>query len=265
MTADEIIENYDYYNEDNRLKDAYGMMEEAHTRRLILKNIDSASSIIFDIGAGTGPYSIWLAELGHKVHYSDIVPKHVDLFRSRHGMAGNILSIGVEDARHLGYKDNSADVIILNGPLYHLPGKDDRIQVLKEAKRVLKPNGRLLGFTISRFAGLHYALSSGEVFNDHYFNMVLHEIETGTRDNRDLKNKTFIRAYFHTLEEIEAEFSEAGLNIAYSAGVVGPAWNTPGLADAIKEDAKKERLLSIAALMEKYPMQSPKIMTVGIK
>lgn len=265
MTKEEIIEHYLRFDEDGRLKNAYGILEEVHTRQLILRNIPLPGAVVFDIGAGTGPYSVWLAGLGYPVHYSDIVPRHVQLFESRHGNTGNILSTGVEDARHLSYGDESADVVLLNGPLYHLPDREDRRRVLQEVKRVLKPGGRMLGFTISRFAGLQYALSSGEVFNDGYFDMVLGEIATGLRDNRALKNKTFIRAYFHLVEEIEDECRECGLEVAGSYGVLGPAWNTPDLEEAVKDEKKKERLLQVAGLMEQYPMQSTKIMTVGIK
>jgi SAM-dependent methyltransferase len=265
MTKEEIIDNYLHQDEDGRLKSAFGIMEELHTRKLILRHIPFPHAVIFDIGAGTGHYSAWLAGQGYQVHYSDIVPPHVDLFRSRHGSKDNILSIRVEDARKLSYADESADLVLLNGPLYHLSAKDERLQVLQEAKRILKPGGRLLGFTISRFAGLHYALSSGEVFNDNYFDMVLGEIATGVRDNRDLKNKTFIRAYFHKQEEIEEEFRSGGLQVTGSYGVLGPVGNMPDLETAIKDEKKKERLLSVAELMERYPMQSQKIMTVGLK
>jgi SAM-dependent methyltransferase len=265
MTKEEIIEHYLHFDEDNRLKNAYWILEEQHTRRLILKNIPSPQAVIFDIGAGTGPYSAWLAGMGYPVHYSDIVPRHVELFQTRHANTSNILSIGVEDARGLSYDDNSADVILLNGPLYHLPAKKDRWQVLQEAKRILKTGGRLLGFTISRFAGLQYALSSGEVFNDNYFEMVQQELSTGHRDNSELKNKTFTRAYFHLVEEIEDEFKACGLQVAGSYGVLGPAWNTPALEEEIKDEKKMERLLLVAELMEQYPMQSTRILTVGIK
>ncbi|MBN9380340.1 MAG: class I SAM-dependent methyltransferase [Chitinophagaceae bacterium] len=265
MTKEEIIDNYLRFDEDSRLKNAFGRLEEQHTQRLILRHIPFPRAVIFDIGAGTGPYSVWLAAMGYQVHYSDIVPHHVALFESRHGNTDNIVSIGVEDARNLRYRDNTADLVLLNGPLYHLPAKEERLQVLREAGRVLKPGGRLLGFTISRFAGLHYALSSREVFNDDYFEMVLGEVRTGFRDNRNLKNKTFISAYFHLQEEIEDEFRQVGLQVTGSYGVLGPAGNMPDLEEVIKDEKKKERLLLTAELMEQYPMQSHKIMTVGIK
>ena len=64
--TNEIIENYDNFDEDNRLKSAYGVLEEEHTRRLILKHIKTTPLNIYDIGAGTGHYSCWLADPGHR-------------------------------------------------------------------------------------------------------------------------------------------------------------------------------------------------------
>ncbi|HEV8285699.1 MAG TPA: methyltransferase domain-containing protein [Chitinophagaceae bacterium] len=260
----EIIENYNYFDEDNRLKSACGILEKEHTCRLILRYIKTTPLNIYDIGAGTGHYSSWLAELGHRIYFSDIVPKHVETFKSRFGTNSNVISIKIEDARNLSYENDVADLVILNGPLYHLIEKKDRLQVLKEAKRILKDNGRLLAFSISRFAGLNYALSSGEVFNDAYFEMVREEVTSGIRTNSTLKNKTFISAYFHLLEEIEAEITESGLIVENSFGV-GQAWSPPDLETVILDNEKKQRLLQAAEMMERYPMQSPKILTVGNK
>ncbi len=264
-TVEDIIKNYNSFDEDNRLKTSFGIIEELHTKKLISGYINSAPLHIYDIGAGTGHYSSWLASLGHQIYFSDIVPRHVEIFRERSGTSKNIMSIEVEDARHISYKNDVADLIILNGPLYHLTEKKDRLQVLKEAKRILKDDGCLLAFTISRFAGLNYAISSGEVFNDVYFKMVKEEIVSGIRDNSALKNKTFNKAYFHFVEEIEMEFAESGLTVENSLGVVGPASNICNLEEALNDNAKKERLLMVAEMMEKYPMQGTKILTVGRK
>ena len=80
-----------------------------------------------------------------------------------------------------------------------------------------------------------------------------------------LKNKTFIQAYFHTVQEIEAEFVESGLIVGNSFGVLGQAWETPDLDTVILDSKKKDRLLEVAEMMEGYPMLGSKILTVGSK
>jgi ubiquinone/menaquinone biosynthesis C-methylase UbiE len=262
--TDEIIENYMNFDEDTRLKSPYGILEKLHTQELILRYLRSKETVVFDIGAGTGPYTTWLAEQGYQVHYSDIVPHHVSLFAEKN-KSSNVKSITIEDARKLSYSDECADLIILNGPLYHLTEASERQAVLRESLRILKPSGILLAFTISRLAGLNYCLSSGDVFNNSYFDMVKGEMLTGIRDNRDLKNKTFISAYFHNQSEIENEMRLAGFSDLKTLGVIGSAWNIPDLKSAIEDERKKERLLEVARMTEMYPMLGPKMLTVGMK
>jgi ubiquinone/menaquinone biosynthesis C-methylase UbiE len=50
----------------------------------------------------------------------------------------------VGDARRLPFADASRDVLSIQGGLHHLPGRPDLGQVLTEARRVLRPGGRLL-------------------------------------------------------------------------------------------------------------------------
>lgn len=265
MDKEAIIDYYRRFNEDERLKTAYGILEEAHTRKLILKNIAGPAASIFDIGGGTGPYSLWLGSLGYSVHYSDIVPGHVQQFRERLGTSKKNVSCSVQDARQLSYNDSCADLIILNGPLYHLHERTERLQVLQECKRILKPNGKLLAFTIGRLAGLLYALSSGKVFDEEYYEMTVREVTTGVRRNQSSSHLTFDIAYFHTQQEIEAEMLDAGFDAVSTAGVLGPAWNTPDLESVITDEKKRERLLDVAEMMEMYPLLGPKMMSTGVK
>jgi hypothetical protein len=69
-----------------------------------------------------------------------------------------------------------ADAVILHGPLYHLPDRADRVTVLKEARRVVKQKGWVLAFGITRYAGLIYGITTGEIFDDQYRNMVAAEV-----------------------------------------------------------------------------------------
>lgn len=264
VTANTILENYAGYNEDNRLSNPYGILEEEHTRRIIKKYLGPSRQIIYDIGGGTGPYSFWLSKMGYEVHLSDIVPKHVKIAIERDPQK-SLGSIQIEDARVLTYHADSADLIILNGPLYHLPSNNDRKKVLDECYRVLKNDGCVLAIGITRLSGLMYALSSGEIFNNNYFTMVKKEIETGYRDNRLKINKTFLEAYFHNSAELTQEVKNSGFNVIETKGILGQAWNTPDLQNAILNAEKKERLLEVAEMMENYPDFSPKIICIGKK
>ena len=60
----------------------------------------------------------------------------------------------VGDARDLAEPDESADAVLLLGPLYHLPARDDRMKALAEAHRVLRPGGFLAAAAISRYTFL---------------------------------------------------------------------------------------------------------------
>lgn len=264
-TASRIIENYDAYDEDSRLKSPYGILEERHTRELILKSLDRSSpGRILDIGGGTGPYAFWLASLGFEVHLSDLVPRHLEVAQQRNSN-GLVASIQREDARKLTYADNWADYILLNGPVYHLTSKSDRESVFQECFRVLKPKGKLLSFAISRTSGLLYALSSGAVFRDHYFDMVKTELATGIRENHDERNQTFLEAYFHTSQELRSELVSVGFLVEEVLGVLGQAWNVQDLEGCLKIQSKASRLMEVARLMESMPDFCPKMVGIGRK
>ena len=63
-----------------------------------------------------------------------------------------LASCRVGDARALEMPDETADVVLMLGPLYHLTDAGDRAGALREAARVLKPGGWLFAAAISRYA-----------------------------------------------------------------------------------------------------------------
>ncbi|MCQ2772429.1 MAG: class I SAM-dependent methyltransferase, partial [Bacilli bacterium] len=62
------------------------------------------------------------------------------------------------DARGLSlFSSDSFDVVLLFGPIYHLLKKEEKIQVLKEAKRVVKSGGVILtSYYMNDYAILTY-------------------------------------------------------------------------------------------------------------
>ncbi|MGB6455952.1 MAG: class I SAM-dependent methyltransferase, partial [Streptosporangiaceae bacterium] len=64
----------------------------------------------------------------------------------------------VGDARSLDLADASVDAVLLLGPLYHLARRADRVQALREARRVVRPGGPVYGAAVSRWAAQYDAV-----------------------------------------------------------------------------------------------------------
>ena len=130
--------------EDDRLQQGAFLLEALRTRELIERHAPAAPATVFDIGGGAGAYAPWLSERGYAVHLLDPIDRHVAEAERRSAASSHPLaSCHVGDARSLPFADETADVVLLLGPLYHLTSVEDRIQTLKQAARVLKPGGCL--------------------------------------------------------------------------------------------------------------------------
>lgn len=99
-----------------------------------------------DIGCGTGEFSGLFS--GFDYYGIDISPAYIDYAaRKKRG------SFKVMDATKLEFPDNSFDDILIMAILHHLD--DDKIsRVLSEAKRVLRPGGKILIMEDAKIAEL---------------------------------------------------------------------------------------------------------------
>ncbi|WP_410968172.1 class I SAM-dependent methyltransferase, partial [Salmonella sp. SAL04281] len=79
----------------------------------------------------------------------DPVPAHIAKAQLIPGVTAE-----VGDARSLTQPDESQDVVLVLGPLYHLLDREDRLTALREAGRVARPNAPILAAGISRYAAL---------------------------------------------------------------------------------------------------------------
>ncbi|MFC5264710.1 class I SAM-dependent methyltransferase [Kribbella qitaiheensis] len=70
---------------------------------------------ILDVGGATGVHARWLAADGYSVTLVDPVVEHVEK-----AAAVGMFAAVVGDARQLDQADDSVDVTLLLGPLYHL-------------------------------------------------------------------------------------------------------------------------------------------------
>ena len=175
-TRKEIVSGfYAQSDEDGRLKRSrHGQLEYATTMAYIHRYADKQSKVL-EVGAGTGRYSVALAKEGMKVTAVELVESNLVLLRENSRGIENLESYQ-GDATDLGrFPDDSFDVTLFFGPMYHLYEPDEVNRAIDEAIRVTKPGGVILFAFISVYAIMYANYLSGnwaagqeENFTDDY-------------------------------------------------------------------------------------------------
>ena len=171
-----LEEYYNKFNEEKRLNSRHGQVEFITSMKYIHEAIDSVKSAmqaaagnssdtaadisnadikILDIGAGTGRYSVALAEEGFDVTAVELVKYNLGILKQKNSsvkaMQGNALNLKK-------LSDNTYDITLLFGPMYHLFGFEDKQKALLEAKRVTKPGGIILvAYCMNEYSIITYA------------------------------------------------------------------------------------------------------------
>lgn len=109
---------------------------------------------IADIGAGTGRYSVELCHRGYDVTAVELVKHNLEILRSKH----ENIKTWQGDARSLPFLDDETfDVTLLFGPLYHLHGDQEKLKALNEAKRITKKGGIILvAYVMNEYSVISY-------------------------------------------------------------------------------------------------------------
>jgi len=135
-----LIDYYDNYDEDGRLGSRRGSIEFLTTKRYIEKYLKPGDRIL-EIGAATGRYSHTFARMGYTVDAVELLDHHIEIFRKNTNPDDKV-TITQGNAMDLsGFQDNTYDITLLLGPLYHLYTQDDKRQAISEAIRVTKQGG----------------------------------------------------------------------------------------------------------------------------
>jgi len=106
----------------------------------MLKDYVKEGEKVLDIGCGNGRLFQILKDKNIEYTGIDFSKNLIELAKKKYP-EGNFL---VANALNLPFKENTFDKVFLIAVLHHIPSKELRSQVLKEAKRVLKPQGLLI-------------------------------------------------------------------------------------------------------------------------
>ena len=181
------------------------------SEKMMIKKYFNPEDRILDIGCGAGRTTIGLYKLGyHLIEGLDLSEAMIVQARRISKELNYNIIFSVGDAACLGYDDENFEAVLFsfNG-IMQIPGRENRIKVLKEIKRILKPKGYFLFTTHDREGSKEYESFWKEEKRKwalHIEDKSLHEF--GDRVIEMEERDTFL--HFPTREEVISCLKEAG-------------------------------------------------------
>jgi len=186
-------------------------LEYAITVKALEEFLPAAPARVADVGGAAGRYAIELARRGYCVSLADLSARCLEVARGKAAEAGvaldGILQADARDLRAL--PDGAFDAVLMMGPIYHLVEPCDRLQALREARRILKPGGLLFAAFLMRLNPITAAaVRCPEKLPDLWYleEMIL---ETG-QYRKPEEGGGFTDAWFCRLNEIPPLMEEGG-------------------------------------------------------
>lgn len=158
----DIEKYYNKFNEEKRLTRRHGNVEFVTSLKYIHECIgENKDAKILDIGAGTGRYSVYLAQEGYDVTAVELVKYNLGILKSKNSTVkayqGNALNLK-------RFEDGSFDVVLLFGPMYHLCNDEEKLKALNEAARVTKKDGKILvAYCMNEYSIITYGFKENNI------------------------------------------------------------------------------------------------------
>lgn len=226
----EHIENVDtitaYYNASN---EQYRLKKDKHSQIEFLISMEYLQAVIpenskiLDCCAGAGVYAFALAK-NHRVVAGDLSEKHIKQMQRLQEDGPQLEEIHRLDVRNMGiFEDESFDVVLCMGALYHLFSYEDRMNAMGECVRVCKKGG-ILAFAYLNKWGNFY---NGMINNLKSMDLLYREFDSGNHED------IFFRT---TAEEVNEMCQTLNLTCLHNIGVDHLAFLSSERVDAMNDE-----------------------------
>jgi ubiquinone/menaquinone biosynthesis C-methylase UbiE len=211
--------------------------EFAVTIRALAEFLPEPPAKILDIGGGPGRYAIALSQQEHDVTLVDLSQESL-VRAAKHAEAANVRLTAIEAGNALdlsAHPSSAYDAVLLMGPLYHLINLEERRAAVQEARRLLKPNGRIFAAFLTRYSALRVCaerfpqwLFENQDYADRIMATGMHQGEWG-----------FTTAYYAHIHEIEPFMEANGFSTLQMVGCEGIVAHDEERINALEGDARE--------------------------
>lgn len=252
---EQIQRTYEVFDEDTRLNRSRAARVEFLTTVRYIEKYLSPGARILDVGAGAGEYSLYFARAGYTVCALELAQANVEAFRKKITPQDHIELVQGNAVDLSRYPDAAFDVVLVLGPLYHLHNGADCRRCILEAKRVLKPEGKLFFAFIS-----HDMVFLTELkYRQDYF-------ANGDYDKETMRLEDF-PFVLHTVDECREMLRAGGVKILHEVASDGVSELMEEQINAMDEESYSQYLKYHFYVCEKPEMlgRSNHLLYVGEK
>ncbi len=228
--TERVNRTYNFFQEETRLNHSRAARVEFLTSVHYIERYVKPGMRILDIGAGAGEYSFYFAERGYEVSALELADANIRAFRKklRPGLPislcqGNALDLST-------YADESFDIVLVFGPLYHLEEEKDRRRCIEEARRVCKKDGTLF----FSFIGHDMVFMTELRYDNEYFS-------TDDYDHKSIRLHNFPFVFF-TVPEARQMLADNGIRLLHAVASDGASELMAPEINAMSEESWQQYL-----------------------